>query len=76
MAAISGINARFDNQNAAINARFDGVTAQNADINAQFDGVTARFDALGGRLEAFKSLGPCINALVEHVTTNNGVLGC
>jgi hypothetical protein len=61
LATIGGINARFDKQNA--------------DINARFDGVTARFDALGGRLQAFGSLGPRIDALVEHVTTNDGVLG-
>ena len=67
MAAISGINARFDNQHA--------------DINARFDGVTARFDALGDRLQAFESLGPHLDALDEHVRTTdervtktNGVL--
>jgi hypothetical protein len=81
LAAIGGINARLENQNADINARFDGVTAQNADINARFDGVTARFDALGGRLQAFESLGPHLYALHEHVqmtevriTTTDGVL--
>jgi hypothetical protein len=61
LAAIGGINARFDKQNA--------------DINARFDGVTARFYALGGRLQAFESLGPRIDALVEHITTNDGVIG-
>jgi len=30
---------------------------------------------LGGRLQAFESLGPRIDALVEHVMTNDGVLG-
>ena len=67
LAAIGGINARFDNQHA--------------DINARFDGVTACFDALGGRLQAFESLGPRLDALDErvrmtdeHVKTTDGVL--
>jgi len=57
LAAIGGINARFDNQHA--------------DINARFDGVTARFDALGDRLQAFESLGPHLDALDEHVWTTD-----
>ena len=67
LAAIGGINARFD--------------TQHADFNARFDGVTARFDALGDRLQAFDSLGPCLDVLDEHVrstdervTTTNGAL--
>ena len=76
LAAISRINARLDNQNADINARFDGVavTAQNADINTCFDGVTARFDALGDHLQAFESLSPRLDALDERVKTTDGVL--
>ena len=57
LATIAGINARFDNQHA--------------DINACFDGVTARFDALDDRLQAFESLGPCLDALDEHVRTTD-----
>jgi hypothetical protein len=57
LAAISGINTRFDHQHAEINARFDG--------------VTARFDALGDHLQSFESLGPRIDALDEHVRTND-----
>ena len=67
MAAISGTNARFDNQHA--------------DINARFDGVTARFNALGDHLQAFESLSPRLDALDERVrttdervTTTDGVL--
>jgi hypothetical protein len=67
LAAIGGINARFD--------------TQHADINARFDGVTARFDALGDRIQAFESLSPRIDALDERVrttdervTTTDGVL--
>jgi hypothetical protein len=67
LAAIGGINARFD--------------TQHADINARFDGVTARFDALSDRIQAFESLGPCIDTLDERVrktdervTTTDGVL--
>jgi len=67
LAAIGGINARFD--------------TQHADFNGRFDGVTARFDALGDRLQAFDSLGPRLDALDEHVrstdervtTTNNAL---
>jgi hypothetical protein len=55
LAAIGGINTRFDHQHAEINARFDG--------------VTARFDALGDRLQSFESLGPRIDALDERVRT-------
>jgi hypothetical protein len=61
LAAIGGINARLDTQNDAINTRFDG--------------VTARFDALGGRLQAFESLGPRVDALDRYVTKNDGILG-
>jgi hypothetical protein len=57
LAAICGINTRFDHQHAEINARFDG--------------VTARFDALGDRLQTFKSLCPRIDALDEHVRTTD-----
>jgi len=57
LAAIGGINARFDNQHA--------------DINARFDGITARFDALGDRLQAFESLGPRLDALDEHLRTTD-----
>ena len=67
LAAIGGINTRFDHQHAEINARFDG--------------VTARFDALGDRLQSFESLGPRIDTLDERVrttdervTTNDGVV--
>jgi hypothetical protein len=57
LAAIGGINTRFDHQHAEINARFDG--------------VTARFDALGDHLQSFESLGPRIDALDERVRTND-----
>jgi regulator of sigma D len=57
LAATSGINARFDNQHA--------------DINARFDGVTARFNALGDHLQAFESLSPRLDALDERVRTTD-----
>jgi hypothetical protein len=57
LAAIGGINTRFDHQHAEMNARFDG--------------VTARFDALGDRLQSFESLGPRIDALDERVRTTD-----
>ena len=57
LAAIGGINTRFDHQHAEINARFDG--------------VTARFDALGDRLQSFESLSPRIDTLDERVRTTD-----
>ena len=57
LAAIGGMNTRFDHQHAEINARFDG--------------FTARFDALGDRLQSFESLGPRIDALDARVRTTD-----